>query len=147
MQAPDQELNVSARASSQFIAPMLWSDPFDASAPERITGFSFVTFSWDTMFRSAVPSFVARIDVVLSSPRAAFTLRIKSGAVESVGWGAPSAEEWAVAESASAHNQPAHYNQPPALPGCRFRPAQVVAAALLLLRRAGAGWLWRQRRC
>lgn len=88
-QAPDQQLNVSARASSQFLAPMLWTDPSALEAPQRITGFAFVTFSWDTVFRSAVPSFVERIDVVLSSPRATFTLRIDSGEVESVGWGAP----------------------------------------------------------
>lgn len=87
-QAPDQTNNASARASSQFLAPMLWTDLADSpDSPQRITGFAFVTFSWDTVFSSAVPSFVERLDVVLSSPRASFTMRVDRGAVENVGWG------------------------------------------------------------
>lgn len=85
------------RASTTVYAPMLFADP--RTSETAVTGFAFVSFSWDDLLADAMPDY-ASIDIVIASPQPTistlgpsnapsdkFTLRIEGGAVSNVGFG------------------------------------------------------------
>lgn len=84
-----RKLNVTSRATATVIAPTLWADPRNASAPKRVTGFCSLVWTWDSVVATAaLPSFVRRVDIVLSSwsggernrgAETTFTLSVGSG--------------------------------------------------------------------
>ncbi len=80
--------DATPRPSSTLYAP-IYGLPTDKNDPlsAPLMGLFAGVFSWDTLFLSSLPSYLERIDCVLSSKTVTFTISVEKGMVSVVGKG------------------------------------------------------------